>query len=73
MQEKSTTKPVGNHFALSQIDTLHCQQKELEHKGGQRQHHDAYYVAAAVGKKAHLGMKHIALSIVEFCLADGIS
>jgi len=30
------TKPVGSHIALSQIDTLRCQQKELEHKGGQR-------------------------------------
>ena len=26
----------GSHIVLSQIDTLHCQQKELEHKGGQR-------------------------------------
>ena len=26
----------GKHIALSQIDTLHCQRKELEHRGGQR-------------------------------------
>ena len=36
MREKSITKPVGSHIALSQIDTLCCQRKELEHKGGQR-------------------------------------
>ena len=35
MQEKSMTQPEGSHIVLSQIDTLHCQQKELEHKGGQ--------------------------------------
>jgi len=28
--------PEGSHTTLSQIDTYHCQQKELEHKGGQR-------------------------------------
>ena len=27
-------QPEESHTVLSQIDTLHCQQKELEHKGG---------------------------------------
>ena len=31
MWEKNMTKPVGSHIALSQTDTLCCQQKELEH------------------------------------------
>jgi len=49
---------------------LHCQQKELEHKERQRQHHDAYYVAAVVRKKACLRLTNeeinpAALSIVE--------
>ena len=30
-----------------QIDSLHCQRKNLKHKGG----HDACYVAAMVAKK----------------------
>ena len=29
------TKSVGSHIAQSQINTLCCQQKQLEHKGGQ--------------------------------------
>ena len=33
---KSMTQPEGSHIMLSQIDTLCCQQKELEHIGGQR-------------------------------------
>jgi len=55
---------------------LHCQQKELEHKGGQRH---AGYVAAVVGER-HIsgqndveyskGIKPVALSIVELCLAE---
>ena len=28
-------QPEGSHIGLLQIDTLRCQQKELEHKGGQ--------------------------------------
>jgi len=30
------TKPAGSHIALSKINTLLCQQKELELKEGQR-------------------------------------
>jgi len=30
-----TTENQGSHIMLSQINTLHCQQKELEHEGGQ--------------------------------------
>jgi len=57
---------------LSQINTL---QKE---QGEQRWYHDAGYVAAAVGKKARLGMKQRQTmknqaSFVELCLAEGIS
>jgi len=29
---QASGKPVGNHFVLSQINTLHCQQKELEQR-----------------------------------------
>ena len=29
-------QPEGSRIALLQIDTLRCQVKELEHKGGQR-------------------------------------
>ena len=47
----------GSHIALSRMDTLRYQPKELEHKGGQRQVHNACIVRTAVGKKAHLGMK----------------
>ena len=36
MNPDHMTKPVGSHTVLSQIDTLRYQQKELEHKGGQR-------------------------------------
>jgi len=36
MQEKNMTKTVGSNIMLLQIDTLRHQQKELEHKGGQR-------------------------------------
>jgi len=50
---KATGKP---HQAI-EISTLHCQQKELEHKGRQRYHHDACHAAAAVGKNTHLGTK----------------
>ena len=35
----------------------HRQQKELEHKGGQRQVYDVSIVCTAVGKKAYLGTK----------------
>ena len=35
--EKAIEKhATGSHITLSQIDTLRCQRKELEHKGGQR-------------------------------------
>ena len=50
-------KPVGSYFMQLQISILHCQQKQLEHKIGQRQHHDAWFVAAAIGKKACLVTK----------------
>ena len=40
-----------------QINTLCCQQKELEHKGGQRQLHDVRIVRTAVDENAHLRMK----------------
>ena len=56
-KKKGMTKPVGSHIVLLQINTLHCQQKELEHRRGLRQYHDACYVTAAVGKKACLGTK----------------
>ena len=38
MGDKHNSKhtATGNRIALSQIGTLHCQQKELEHKGGQK-------------------------------------
>ena len=49
------TQPEESHMVLSQIDTLRCQRKELEHKGGQRYVHDTCIVCTAVGKKAHLG------------------
>ena len=52
------TNPVGSQFTLSQIDTLRCQQKELEHVGGgQRLVYDTCIVDTAVGKMAHLRMK----------------
>ena len=51
------TQPQGSRIALPQINTLHCQRKELKHKGGQRQFHDACIVCTAVGKKAHLRTK----------------
>ena len=34
-KQKNMTQPEGGCIALSQIDTLRCQRKELEHKGGQ--------------------------------------
>ena len=34
--ENVTNKHKKTKGSLSQIDTLHCQRKELEHKGGQR-------------------------------------
>jgi len=46
-----------SHFTLSQINTLRCQQKELEQRS-RKVHHDACYVAAVVGgEKARLRMK----------------
>ena len=36
--------PEGSHTTLTQTGTWHCQQKELEYKGGQRQVHDACIV-----------------------------
>ena len=51
------TQPQGSLIILLQIVTLRCQQKEVEHKGGQRQVHDACIVCTAVGKNAHLGTK----------------
>jgi len=53
--EKGMTKPMRSHIVQLQIDTLHYQQKELEHNGGQRYVHDTCIVHTAVGKKAHLG------------------
>ena len=37
------------------INTLRCQRKVLEHKGGQKQVHDVCIVRTSVGKKARLG------------------
>jgi len=31
--EKNYEKASGSHITLLQINTLHCRQKELEHKG----------------------------------------
>ena len=45
------TKPVGSDIILSQIDTMRCQWKELEHKGGQRLVHDTCFVHTAVEQK----------------------
>ena len=42
-------------IVLLQVDTLHCQLKELEHKGGQRLVHDVCIMHTAVGEKARLG------------------
>jgi len=42
---------------LPQINVYAAVGKETGHRGGQRQHHDVCYVAAAVGEKACLGMK----------------
>jgi len=49
---KCRRSAVVSHNMLSQINILHCQWKELKHKGGQRR-----YIAAAVGKKARLRTK----------------
>ena len=67
---------------LLQINTLRCQQKYWNTKGGQRQVHGVCIVRTEVGKKgtsqdkAMLNSKEIkpvALSIVELYLAGGIS
>ena len=42
-----STQPQGSRITLLRIDTLHCQQKELEHKAI----HDMCIVHTAVGKK----------------------
>ena len=58
------------------------QRKELEYKGGQRYVHNACIVCTAVDKKgtsqdeatsSSEEIKLIAISIVELCLAEGIS
>ena len=52
------------------------EQKELEHKGGQRQVHDRYIAHTAVDDATSNSeeIKPVALSsIVEICLAGGIS
>ena len=52
MGDKHTTQPRGSCIVLSCIDTLRCQQKELRHKGGQKEVHDACIVHTAAGEKA---------------------
>ena len=32
---ENVTELMGNHVMLLQINTLHCQQKDLKHKGGE--------------------------------------
>ena len=49
--QKSMTEPVGSHISLSQINILRCQQKELEHKGGQRLVHDTCIDAVQLVKR----------------------
>ena len=67
--DKASEKPLR---AITNQHLLHYQQKELEHKGGQRQY---CYVAAVVGKR-HLGdeatssseeIKLVTLPIVRLC------
>ena len=68
---------MGSHFTLSQIDTLHCQQKELEQRrtkvapcgycGGQK----GTFQDKATSNSEEI--KPVGLSIVKLCLAEGIS
>jgi len=39
--------------------------KETGHRGGQRLHHDACYVATVVGENAHLSSEEIKLVSLE--------
>ena len=48
-------KPLGSHFLLLQINTS----EKSWNKGGQMQHHDAYYVAAVVGKRHASGQSNV--------------
>ena len=46
-----------SHLKCLDVQHITVAKKEWEHKGLQRQHHDASTVAAAVREEAHLGMK----------------
>ena len=43
------TKPVGSDITLLQINTLHCNRKEMEHKEDKSKSHDTGIVHSAVG------------------------
>ena len=64
-------KRVRSHIVLSQTNILWCWKKELEHKSGQKYVHCAY----CGRQKARCTVKNkpVADSIVELCLAKGIS
>ena len=74
--------PVGSHFTLSQIDTLHWHLAKNWNKGG-RWHHDACYVHSSCSWQKGTSwdkvtsnseeIKPIAHFIVELCLTEGLS
>ena len=55
--DKPTQATTRKLHRTLRINTLRCHQKELEHKGGQRQVHDVCTVHTAVAKKAYLETK----------------
>ena len=65
---------------IIQINTLHCQQKEIRHKGDQMQVYGVCIVCTVVCQKAPVGLKQsLAVKImpiasaIKLCLSKGVS
>ena len=62
-----------------QINTFHCQQRRMEHKGGHWLVHEECIVRTAVCQKstsqaeAMSDSEKITLATIELCLAEGIN
>ena len=78
MWEKSMTKPLGKPYCANGIDTLHCQWKELECKGGTNVSPWYVYCTSCGWQKgaswdkemfSSEEIKPVTLSIVELCVA----
>ena len=81
MQEKSVTKIVGSYIPLLQFDILHCQWKNWNVKEDKDKYkiHVLHVLQLVKGKfqdkvtSSSEENKLVAVSIVEFHLAEGIS